>query len=220
MDNLRNLPEDKGENIARFFEMMKVDEHSVLRERRRSSLIPPSQEKLAIMEELPIQRSRVSSNFSGGNNGGIEKEEQPEIPKRSKFAICLSKREKAKLTAVSKLYPGQIHNIPLNDYNPLPRIKTEAEKRWELQKRLSYDATPGRTYRRSCGQRHSDFQHRDMQLQPHQKISIGSEEILNRSVSQQFDHVKCGREIAGMREQVPVTKAIARQRFHLEHEMN
>ncbi|XP_048777282.2 uncharacterized protein LOC125681300 [Ostrea edulis] len=131
MEDLKNLPNDKGENLARFFEKMEVKEIQVMKERRHSSLIPHSKDiiphskdSLASMGDSQWEET-ASPRLSTSEKSEWERLYLSAMKRRN---LHLSIREQAKLNAMSHFRPGEIHSIPLNDAKPLPRIKTEAEK--------------------------------------------------------------------------------------------
>ena len=237
MEDLKNLPNDKGENLARFFEKMEVKENQVIRDRRRSSLIPPSKDKLASMGDEQWEEP-PSSRLSTTEKSEWERLYLSAVKRKN---LHLSIREQAKLNAMSNFRPGEIHNISLSDAKPLPRIKTEAEKGAERNRQKIVNGVVLQMRpRKASVHRFSDIQNENFrqnffkrQLSEQQIIEersqiknknldeyLNTENILsnqiqrlsvesNCSVSSQNASIKL---TSGYRMQVPVTKAIHYQR--------
>lgn len=237
MEDLKNLPNDKGENLARFFEKMEVKENQVIKDRRRSSLIPPSKDKLATMGDeqwvdTPTSRLSISEKSEW---------ERLYLSAVKRKSLHLSIREQAKLNAMSNFRPGEIHNISLNDAKPLPWIKTEAEKAAEKNRQKIVNGVVLQMRpRKASVHRFSDIQNENFRqsflkkqsleqqiIEEHSQLKNRSrDEYLNAdfivrnqnhrlsmdsncSVSSQSSCVKL---TTGYRMQVPVTKAIHYQR--------
>lgn len=237
MEDLKNLPNDKGENLARFFEKMEVKENQVIKDRRRSSLIPPSKDKLATMGDeqwvdTPTSRLSISEKSEW---------ERLYLSAVKRKSLHLSIREQAKLNAMSNFRPGEIHNISLNDAKPLPWIKTEAEKaadknRQKIVNGVVLQMRP----RKASVHRFSDIQNENFRqsflkkqsleqqiIEEHSQLKNRSrDEYLNADflVSNQNHRLSmdsncsvssqssCVKPTTGYRMQVPVTKAIHYQR--------
>ncbi|XP_062606743.1 uncharacterized protein LOC134268491 [Saccostrea cucullata] len=237
MEDLKNLPNDKGENLARFFEKMEVKENQVMKDRRRSSLIPPSKDKLASMGDSQWEEP-PNARLSTTEKSEWERLYLSAVKRRN---LHLSIREQAKLNAMTHFRPGEIHNIPLNDAKALPRIKTDAERTAEKNRQKIVNGVVLQMRpRKASVHRFSDIQTESIRhtllkkqsgehqvveerMQLRNKIvdeNLSSESILNIqnqrlsmesncSMSSQTSSVKL---TSGYRMQVPVTKAIQYQR--------
>jgi hypothetical protein len=237
MEDLKNLPNDKGENLARFFEKMEVKENQVMKERRHSSLIPHSKDSLASMGDNPWEEA-ATPRLSTTEKCDWERLYISALKRKN---LHLSVREQSKLNAMSHFRPGEIHSIPLNDAKPLPRIKTEAEKMVERNRQKIVNGVVLQVRpRKASVHRFSDIQNENFrqnyprrQPMEHQMLderahlkhgngeeSLNSENFLNSQYQRISMESNCSmtsqgstvRRTSGYRMQVPITKAIHCQR--------
>lgn len=130
MEN-KQLPKEKDDKLERFFNSFHSfdiqdqtwsetrERHMAFSAKREGDwILPPGDQQISI-DAMRRKSSKKLSKFNGGtpNIAGLSTEDL------AKANIRLSKREIEKFTALSQFQPGQIHNIPLNKYAPLPPIR-------------------------------------------------------------------------------------------------